>query len=164
MSIPVTRYLRNKIIGDPASQELVYLKRVAGHTRTMTEKDVAEETEAIGGMSVEDVSHVMRSFARAMKKILVRGDKVKIPNLGTFYTTFNCDGVEDEKDCTVRNIRKVNIRFAVDNTLRLVNDSTASTRGAANNVEFYIKSGSEALNTGDTGGGDDDDDIVDPGT
>ncbi|NDV84256.1 HU family DNA-binding protein [Bacteroides sp. 51] len=167
MAIALMRYKRNKILSDPTSPELNYLKPVPGHTRTLTTKDVAEETEALGGMSAEDVDHVMKSFVRSLRKVLTRGDKVKINGLGTFYTTFSCEGAEEEKDCTVRNIKRVHIRFAVDNTLRLVNDSTATTRGAANNVEFYIKSdvsaaaGGNGNNGNDNGGGDDP--IVDPG-
>lgn len=166
MSIPVMRYQRNKLISDPTSQVMNYLKRVPGHTRTYTLKDVAEEIETVGGMSAEDVDHVLSSFVRSLRKILVKGDKVKIDDFGTFYTSFNCLGTEDEKDCTVKNIRKVNIRFAVDNTLRLVNDSIATTRGAANNVEFYIKSDVAATAGGNTNGGagEEDDDIINPGT
>lgn len=166
MSIPVMRCKRKKMMSDPTSPVFNYLKRVPGHTRTYTIDDVAAETEAIGGMSAEDVSHVMKSFVRSLRKILVKGDKVKIDHMGTFYTTFNCEGTEDEKDCTVRNIRKVNVRFAVDNTLRLVNDSIATTRGGANNVEFYIKADAAAGSgeTPDPSGpsGEDDDDYVDP--
>lgn len=155
------RYKRNRIMGNPASPELNYLKRVPGHTRTNTIDDVAAETEAVGGMSAEDVGHVMKSFVRSLRKILVKGDKVRIDGLGTFYTTFNSEGVEEEKDCNVRNIRRVNVRFAVDNTLRLVNDSVASTRGAANNVEFYIKS-DVAATGGNSSGGDDGGGGIDP--
>ncbi|KAK9663714.1 hypothetical protein QE152_g41401, partial [Popillia japonica] len=63
------------MIGDPTSQELYYLKPVPGYTRTYTIDDVAAETEAIGGMSAEDVSHVMKSFIRSLRKVLVKGDK-----------------------------------------------------------------------------------------
>ena len=110
MSIPVQRCKRNKILGDQASPELFYLKRVPGHTRSFTIDDV-----------------------------------------GTFHTTFNCTGAEEEKDCTVRNIRKVNVRFSVDNSLRLVNESNATTRAASNNVEFFIKG--ETATTGNNPGG-----------
>jgi len=34
--------------------------------------------------------------------------------LGIFYTTLTCPGVEQEKDCTVKNISRVNLRFKVD--------------------------------------------------
>lgn len=162
------RYQRNKIVSNSTSPVLNYLKRVPGQTRVYTTDDVAAETEAIGALSAEDVSHVMQSFIRSLRKILVKGDKVKIDGLGTFYTTFNCDGTENEKDCTVKNIRRINVRFAVSNTLRLVNDSIASTRGATNNVEFYIKSDAVAASAGGTGGtggtgGNGGDDVIDPG-
>lgn len=164
MSIPLMRYKRHKILTDTSSPELNYLKPVPGHSRTYSLDDVAAETEAIGGMSAEDVSHVMKSFVRSLRKILTRGDKVKIEHMGTFFTTYTCEGTEEEKDCTVRNIKRINVRFAVDNTLRLVNDSIATTRGAANNVEFYIKSDVKAGSNNNPGGtgGDDDDDYVDP--
>lgn len=75
---------------------------------------------------------------------------MKVDGLGTFYITFSSTGAAVEKDCTVKNIKRVNIRFAVDNSLRLANDSTATTRGSANNVLFYIKG--EATASSDDGG------------
>ena len=144
MSIAVMRYKRNKIATDKSSPELYYLKPVPGHTRTYSIEDVAREIEVTGGLSAEDVGHTMKSFVRCLRMILTRGDKVKVDGLGTFHVSFNCKGTAEEKDCTVRNIRKVNIRFAVDNTLRLVNDSIASTRGGANNIEFYINGNVQA--------------------
>lgn len=96
---------------------------------TLFIESLAREIESIGSLSVEDVEHVMQSFVRSMKKVLVAGNKVKVDGLGIFYTTLTCPGVEQEKDCTVRNITRVNLRFKVDNSLRLANDSTATTRG-----------------------------------
>jgi predicted histone-like DNA-binding protein len=154
MSIPVMRYMRKKILGDPTSEELYYLKPVPGHSRTVTEEDVAAETEAIGALSAEDVVHVMRAFVRSMKKILVRGDKVKIPGFGIFYTTFNSEGTGDEKECTVKSIKRINVRFTASNKLRFVNDSNAETRGATNNVEFYIKSEAKTANANPAGEND----------
>ncbi|MCD7901202.1 MAG: DNA-binding protein [Bacteroides sp.] len=156
MAIPVKRYKRHKIFSDPTSPVLNYLKPVPGHSRTHTIEDAAREIETTGAMSVEDVVHVMKSFVRRLRIILTQGDKIKIDGLGTFHVTFNCDGTENEKDCTVRNIRKVNVRFMVDNSLRLVNDSIASTRGGDNNVTFYIKGDTESLNDNtNTNPGDD---------
>lgn len=164
MSISVMRYARHKKLGDTGSPMLTYLKRVPGRTRTYTTKDVAEEAEALGALSTEDVVHAMNSFVRSLRKILVKGDKVKIEGLGTFFSSFNCNGSEDPDQASVRNIRRVNVRFAVDNTLRLVNDANASTRGAANNVEFALVRVDESGTAlppddgGDDGGGD----IIDP--
>ena len=158
MSIPVKRVKRKAMIGDPQSPEYYYLKPVAGHVRSRTLDDLAHDIQLIGSMSVDDVSHVVRSLIRRMKVVLTDGDSVKIPGLGTFFLTFNCIGTEQEKDCTVKNIRKVNIRFRTDNTLRLTNDSTSSTRGGENNVSFYIKGETDRDSSGggnNSGGGDD---------
>lgn len=165
MAIPVMRYQRNKLLGDESSPLLYYLKRTPGYQRVFTENDLAQEIETTGAMSAEDVTHVFKATKRCLRTILSRGDKVKIDGLGTFFITFSCDGTEEEKDCTVKNIKRVNVRFAVDNSLRLVNDSTSSTRGGANNVEFYIKGDTATSSTGggnNSGGGDDDGGWVDP--
>lgn len=159
MAIPVQRYKRHTILGDDTSPELIYLKREPGHERTYTLEEAAAEIETTGALSQEDVIHVMKSFVRRLRIILTQGDKLKVDGLGTFFTTFCCDGAQEEKDCTIRNIRKVNVRFAVDSSLRLVNDSIASTRGGENNVQFYLKGESETSNSSNNqpGGNNDDD-------
>ncbi|WP_203558260.1 HU family DNA-binding protein [Bacteroides sp. 224] len=146
MSILVTRYQRNQKLGDAGSPLLYYLKRTPGNQRVYNEEDVAQEIEVTGAMSAEDVTHTFKAFKRVLRRILGQGDKVKINGLGTFYTTFSCTGSEEEKDCTVRNIQRVHVRFAVDNSLRLVNESNATTRGGDNNVEFSL---SPALSKGE---------------
>lgn len=133
------RVKRNQRWGDKSSPELFYLKRVAGNSRMYSLEDAAREIETNGAMTTEDVIHVMSAFVRRLRIILTRGDKIKVKGLGTFFTTFCCTGAKEEKDCTVKNIHRVNVRFVVDNALRLVNDSIATTRGAGNNIEFCIK-------------------------
>ena len=54
---------------------------------------------------------------------------------------------------TVKNIERVNIRFKVANTLRLVNDSNASTKGGANNITFELVSEEGSSSGGNSGGG-----------
>lgn len=148
-AVPVKRFLRNKIIGDKNSPQIYYLSRVPGHFRTETIESIARQIEATGALSVEDVIHTMKAFVRELRKALVKGDKVKVDGLGTFFISFKTQGSPVEKECTVRNISKVNIRFSADSTLRLVNDSTASTRGGENNVRFYIKGEEGATSPGD---------------
>lgn len=153
MAIPVMRYKRKKNLNDPLSPECYYLQRVPGHTRTYTLEDVAREIETIGALSIEDVVHVMQAFVRRLRIVVTKGDKVKIDGLGTFHITFNCNGTDEEKECTVRSIRKVNLRFAVDNTLRLVNDAITTTRRGENNVQFAIKSDVSLGDEDGNGGG-----------
>ena len=125
-TVTVVRYKRRKRLGDDKSPMMYLLKPKAGESKIYSIDSLAQEIESIGSLSVEDVSHVMKSFVRAMKKVLVAGNKVKVDGLGIFYTTLTCPGVEQEKDCTVKNITRINLRFKVDNSLRLANDSTAS--------------------------------------
>ena len=156
MAVSVVRYSRKKKIGDAKSPTIYFLKQEARTSKIYTIETLASEIETIGSLSEEDVIHVMKSFVRSMKKVLKEGNRVKVDGLGTFYITLTCPGVEVEKDCVVKNIAKVNLRFWVDNTLRLTNGSTATTRGASNNVEFALHT--EAA----TSGGDDPDKPVEP--
>lgn len=152
-TVSVVRYKRRKRIGDEKSPMVYALKPKSGEAKIYSIESLAREIESIGSLSVEDVSHVMKSFVRSMKKVLVAGNKVKVDGLGIFYTTLTCPGVEVEKDCTVKNIKRVNLRFKVDNLLRLTNDSTATTRGGDNNMVFELVSDS-APASGGNGGGD----------
>lgn len=154
-TVTVVRYKRRKRIGDEKSPMVYALKLKSGEAKIYSIETLAREIESIGSLSVEDVSHVMKSFVRAMKKVLVAGDKVKVDGLGIFYTTLTCPGVEAEKDCSVRNITRVNLRFKVDNSLRLANDSTATTRGGENNMIFELLTDKKNA-AGGTGGGSDD--------
>lgn len=52
------------------------------------------------------------------------------------------------KDCTVKNIERVNIRFKVANTLRLANDSIATTKGGPNNLVFELVTEDDKPSTG----------------
>ena len=52
-----------------------------------------------------------------------------------------------------KNIDKVRINFKVATTLRLVNDSVATTKGAANNVSFELVSADGSTVPGGNGGG-----------
>lgn len=154
-TVSVVRYKRRKKIGDANSPMVFSLKPKSGDAKIFSIETLAREIESIGSLSVEDVSHVMKSFVRAMKKVLIAGNKVKVDGLGIFYTTLTCPGVEVEKECTVKSISRVNLRFKVDNSLRLANDSTATTRGGDNNVMFELVSDVKAASSGNGGGSDD---------
>ncbi|NDV63692.1 HU family DNA-binding protein [Bacteroides sp. 224] len=166
MTVLLKRCLRNKFLGDSTSPLLYYLKPEPGSFRIRTLSDISKDIELTGALSREDVNHVIHAATRRIKAILTDGDKVKMDGLGTFYITFNCKGTEEEKDCTVRNIHKVNIRFKADPTLRLVNESTATTRGADNNVRFAIKGETTTTDAGVNPGGNDSggggDEFIDP--
>lgn len=163
-NVIVVRYQRRRKIGDNTSPMVYMLKQKAGDSKVYDIKQLATEIEELGSLSAEDVTHVMSSFVRAMRNVLTSGNRVKVDGLGTFYISLSCPGVEKEKDCTVKTISRVNLRFKVDNTLRLVNDSIATTRGGVNNVTFELLSDkpSSGGSGGEGGGGDSGGDLPDP--
>lgn len=174
MSVPVKRYLRKANLNKENSPLLYYLRQEPGSHKVITMEKIAQRMERVGALSAQDAIHTIQNFVIELRNELVEGNRVKVDGLGTFHITFATEGTEEEKDCTVRNIKQVKVKFFVENTLRLVNDSNATTRGAQNNVHFYIKSdGTAATNNaidpdGGDGGGDNssggnDDDFVDPG-
>lgn len=175
MPVPVKRYQRRKVLSDKSSELLYYLRQEPGSFKTITLKTIAQRMERVGSLTAQDARHVFENFMVEIRNELIEGNKVKIEGLGTFQMTFSMNGTEEEKDCTVKKIKRVNIRFSVDNALRLANDSTATTRGSSNNVLFYIKGETTPASTneddnnnpGDTPGGNggndgDDGGFIDP--
>lgn len=139
MAVPMKRFQQRKLMYNPGSPMLYYLKQDPGSFKTYTINTLAAKIELNGALTREDVIHSINAFIRLLQEALVEGNKVKVAGLGTFHITTTCTGVEELEACTVRNIRRVNVRFSVDNALRLVNESIATTRSAPNNVSFYIK-------------------------
>lgn len=150
--VNVERVQRRKKIGDKTSPLVYCIKQKKGDGKAYDLKRIASEIETVGSLSAEDVQHVLNSFIRSMKSLLRDGNRVKVDGLGTFFITLTCPGTTKPEECTVRNIKRVNIRFRVDDTLRLTNDSTATTRGGDNNVTFNLV----------TPKADDGDEAVDP--
>ncbi|MBS1308010.1 DNA-binding protein [Bacteroides clarus] len=149
----VVRTQRYKKIGDKASPLVYTLKRKPRDAKMYDLKRIAEEIEALGGMSAEDVLHVGKAIVRNMREKLTDGNSVRLDDFGIFRTSFHCVATEHPKDCTVKNIDKVRINFKVATTLRLVNDSVATTKGAANNVSFELVSADGSTAPGGNGGG-----------
>ena len=153
--VTVVRQKRKSNYSQPDSPEKYYLKQEPGTAKMYNITGVAARIEALGALSAEDVEHTMKAFVRELKSILIEGHKVKVDGLGIFHTTIKSKGADTEKECTVKNIERVNIRFKVDNTLRLVNNATATTRNAPNNVEYVLKNVTVTASSGGSGSGED---------
>ena len=111
-------------------------------------------------MTKGDVKHVIEALVEEVQENLAKGNKVKLNQFGTFYMTFCCPGVATSAECTVKNIKRVNIRFVPDKDLKLVNNSHAATRSPAN-VTFALEKledkeggSSDGGNSGGNSGGD----------
>ena len=146
MNVLVERYQRRKYVNQENSQMLYYVRQKSGTVR------VTDAIEANSSLTAGDVKHSIEAFVEQLRLSLTQGDKVKIDGLGTFHITLSSEGTEKEKDCTVRSIRRVNVRFVADKALRLVNTSHTSTR-SENNVDFVLAGKGEAENEGSGGEG-----------
>ena len=152
MNVLVERYQRRKYVNQEDSQMLYYVRQKSGTVRVMDVNKLADAIEANSSLTAGDVKHSIEAFVEQLRLSLTQGDKVKINGLGTFHITLSSEGTEKEKDCTVRSIRRVNVRFVADKALRLVNTSHTSTR-SENNVDFVLTGKGEAENEGSGGEG-----------
>ena len=133
---------------------MVYtLRRKSKDAKTLDLERLAQDIEALSSMSAEDVVHVGKAIVRQIRQTLTDGNSVRLDGFGIFHTTFKCRATEAAKDCTVKNIEKVNIRFKVANTLRLENDTNATTKGNPNTMIFELVSEDNSSGGGDGGGG-----------
>lgn len=154
MDVLVERYQRRKYVNQEDAPLLYYIRQKSGNVRVMDVDTMATAIESKSSLTAGDVKHTIEAFVEQLRLSLTQGDKVKIDGLGTFHITLSSEGAEKEKDCTVRSIRRVNVRFVADKALQLVNTSHATTRGE-NNVDFILsgKGDGEGDDDGNSGSG-----------
>lgn len=138
MDVTVERYLRRKIVTDSASPQFFYLPQKPGTCKTVDIDTLATAIQKSCAMTKGDVKHVIEALVEEVQENLANGNKVKLNQFGTFHMTFCCPGVATSAECTVKNIKRVNIRFVPDKELKLVNNSHAATRSPAN-VTFALE-------------------------
>jgi len=151
MDVLVERYQRRKYVNQEDAPLLYYIRQKSGNVRVMDVDTMATAIESKSSLTAGDVKHTIEAFVEQLRLSLTQGDKVKIDGLGTFHITLTSDGTESMKDCTVRSIRRVNVR---DKALKLMNSSHTSTR-SENNVDFVLGGKGDGSDSGN-GGSDDD--------
>ena len=156
MDVTVERYMRRKIVTDSASPQFFYLRQKPSTCKTVDVDTLAAAIQKSCAMTKGDVKHVIEALVEEVQENLVNGNKVKLNLFGTFHMTFCCPGVATSAECTVKNIKRVNIRFVPDKELKLVNNSHAVTRSPAN-VTFALEKPKDedgSSSGGNSGGGD----------
>ena len=83
-------------------------------------------------LSLGDIQSVLTNYVEAMRAALFDGKSVNIRDFGVFSLSAHTLGATTKEECTVKNIKRVNIRFVPDKDLKLVNNSHAATRSPAN--------------------------------
>ena len=152
MDVLVERYQRRKYVNQEDAPLLYYIRQKSGNVRVMDVDTMATAIESKSSLTAGDVKHTIEALVEQLRKVLTQGNKVKIEGLGTFHMTLTCLPGETEKECTVKNIKRVNVRFIPDKAMKLVNASRNMTR-SPNNVNFALVSAG-APEGGGSGGGD----------
>lgn len=161
MEVSVERYTRKKYMGQADSPTLFYLRQKTGTVRILSTRELADEIQDNTALKRGEVTHMLEAFIDVIRRNLANGNKVRLDGLGLFHMTITCNGSEKEEDCTVKNIRRVNIRFVPDKEIKLVNASHLATR-SPNVVDFALYSKDKNPSGGaggEEGGGGD---IIDP--
>ena len=83
-------------------------------------------------MTKGDVKHVIEALVEEVQENLANGNKVKLNQFGTFHMTFCCPGVATSAECTVKNIKSIQINFRPSSSVR---PNLTSTR-AGDKIEF----------------------------
>ncbi len=150
MNVLVERYLRKKNQNQNDSKKLYYMRQKPGEVRVMDIDKISELIQSKCALTKGDVKHSLEAFVEQLRESLTQGNKVKIDGMGTFHITLSSVGSEQEKDCSVKSIRRVYVRFVPDKALKLVNSCNAATR-SANNVEFAMAKKDDEGNSGSEG-------------
>ena len=148
------RFYKKANEAEAKSHEMYCLARQGGDFKVYTEDDLSRAVEKSTSLTKADLSHAFESLFFELREFLVRGDRVRIKNIGTFYMNIASASTETPDELSVRSIERVNIRFLPDKSLKLVNNAIAPTR-SDNNVTFSIV-GRESLEAEDGTPGDDD--------
>ena len=151
MEVLVERYQRRKIVSNPSSPKLFYLRQIPKTCGRIDTETLSTTIQNKCSMTKGDVKHVIEALVEEVQANLANGNKVKLNRLGTFHMTFCCPGVAVADKCTVKNISKVNIRFVPDKELRLVNGCTTRT-DSSGNVVFALDKEEDGKSSGNNGG------------
>lgn len=161
MEVAVERYTRKKYMGQADSPTCYYLRQKTGSARILSTRELADEIQDNTALKRGEVVHMLEALVDIMRKNLSSGNKVRLDGLGLFHMTITCNGSEKEEDCTIKSIRRVNIRFIPDKEIKLVNASQLATR-SPNGVEFALSTKDKNTPAGGDEGGDENGEIIDP--
>ena len=107
-------------------------------------------------LSLGDIQSVLTNLVEAMRAALFDGKSVNIRDFGVFSLSATTLGADTKEECTMKNIRSVNINFRPSSSVR---PNLTSTR-AGEKIEFLDldapkKKKTEGGDSGEEGGGGD---------
>ena len=137
------------------NSEIVFHPRLVTMGQTMTLESIAYEMKEKSSLSLGDIQSVLTNLVEAMRTALFDGKSVNIHDFGVFSLSATTRGVDTKDECTMKNIKTVNINFRPSSSVR---PNLTSTR-AGEKIEFLDldapkKKKTDGEDPGDEGGGD----------
>ena len=147
MAIPFKRIGRK----DPRKVDGVvkYHPQLVTQGQSVDLDNLAYSMKEKSSLSLGDIQSVLTNLVEAMRAALFDGKSVNIRDFGVFSLSATTRGVETKEECTMKNIKSVNINFRPSSSVR---PNLTSTRAV--HPEAPKKKKTEGGDPGDEGGGD----------
>ena len=101
-------------------------------------------------LSLGDIQSVLTNLVEAMRAALFDGKSVNIRDFGVFSLSATTLGADTKEECTMKNIRSVNINFRPSSSVR---PNLTSTRAGEKKKKTEGGDSGEEGGGGDSGGG-----------
>ena len=100
----------------PATNKIRYYMLVAP-VKPVELCDIAARIERTSTVSSADIKAVLDALQYEVREQIKAGHSVRLGDLGSFRPTIACRGMDKAEDLTVRNIKKVRVKFTPSATL-----------------------------------------------
>ena len=101
---------------DLAAAKKYYATAVA--TSTLSLKDLSRQISMLSTVSRTDCIAVLTGLLEVIPMELLKGNIIRLGDLGSFRTTITSVGVENEEDFTASNITATKVRFLAGQELK----------------------------------------------
>ena len=118
---------------------------------TMSTSDLCRHMMKHGTIFTSDVvKGVVEKFIQCFEELLLEGNKIKLDGLGTFYLSINTEGVANEKEFNVNNVKAIRVKFIGDQS----KESEYATKMLTNKARFRSLAEEEPGEEGGEGSGE----------
>ena len=100
----------------PATNKIRYYMLVAP-VKPVELGDIAARIERTSTVSSADIKAVLDALQYEVREQIKAGHSVRLGDLGSFRPTIACRGMDKAEDLTVRNIKRVRVKFTPSATL-----------------------------------------------
>ena len=118
---------------------------------TMSTSDLCRHMMKHGTIFTSDVvKGVVEKFIQCFEELLLEGNKIKLDGLGTFYLSINTEGVANEREFNVNNVKAIRVKFIGDQG----KESEYATKMLTNKARFRSLAEEEPGEEGGEGSGE----------